>query len=636
MARSGLTAVCSLLFLFSLVTAPAGAPPKSGAGKAGAGTKQKVSDTDVTNVEREATKCRAAADALDVYREFLTGVELTPRQKQVVEDRQKAWQDKIDRKLVKLGGEWVTLDKAKETAKKANDFIDNAFQKIEEKNFKMAASLFERAAKQDPSGIRADYYLGMLNTPNFWNYAVSAEKNFERAHRRDPGNAAISNNLAISKVKMGKFPEAIDLWSEALRNSPEAPEVVHNLGRFVVAANNGRLAGTNNTAKRAATIFDKAVADKKGPGYDVKQGWLYTPVPLPPEERERAGAPAAADSNSPADANSAAEKPPAERPPGEKPAAEKATDAKKEVRQRSRVLVGSGTGFVIQPGYILSNRHVAQAGTSFGILLPAAANVEHSASVVAVADDLDLALFRCEPLGAPAVKLNGDSPRRGSEVMVLGFPFSDLLGNSLKAVRGNVYGFEDEVKKQTVMYEATTNPGNSGGPVCDNTGRVIAIHFAGANLAVINRGAGKFGLGIPVACALPFVNKSLPDVTPEAAGEKLEWPDIDEAVSKSVVLVKLYTETLPFTPAPAAEKKLANIFEDRTCVACKGRSQLPCRNCFKGSVTVFESSYSVNGVGPGAQVLKWETPRPKSCPGCRGAGVIDCPHCQNGLDPSLK
>ena len=298
--------------------------------------------------------------------------------------------------------------------------------------------------------------------------------------------------------------------------------------------------------------------------------------------------------------------------------------------------MGSGTGFVIHPGYVVSNRHVAQAGSSFGIVQPGDAKVEYAASVVAIADDLDLALFRCEPLAAPAVGLNGDAPRRGSEVMVLGFPFSDVLGKSLKAVRGSIFGFDDDAKRQMVMYEASTNPGNSGGPVCDNTGRVIAIHFAGANLAALNRGAGKFGLGVPVECALPFVRKSLPDLETAAVGEKLEWPDIDENVSKSVVLVKLYVKTLAFAPQSQGDKKIADIFEDRTCVACKGRGRMPCRNCFKGSVTVFESSYSISGVGAGAQVLKWDTPRSKSCPRCRGAGVIDCPHCQDGSDPSPK
>jgi S1-C subfamily serine protease len=576
-----------------------------------------VSDSDVTNVEREAMKCRTAADALDRYREFLAGVELTPRQKQVVEDRQKVWQDRIDRKLVKLGADWVSLYVAKETAKKADALIDEAFEKIKAADFKRAHILLEQAAKQDPSGIRADYYLGMLNSPNFWNYAVSAEKYFERAHRRAPSNAAISNNLAISKVKMGRFPEAIDLWSEALRNSPEAPEVVHNLGRFTAAANTGRLAGAKTVAKRSATIVDRALAEKKGPGYDQKRGWLYTPVPLPPEERERSGASADDDDNSSGEAG-------------------KKQDEKRGEPKRPRVLVGSGTGFVIRPGYILSNRHVAQGGSAYRILQPGNANFEHDATVVAIADDLDLAIFRCEPLAAPAVKLNGDSPRRGSEIMVLGFPFSDVLGSSLKAVRGTIFGFEDDTKRRAVMYEATTNPGNSGGPVCDNTGRVVAVHFAGANLAALNRGGGKFGLGVPVECALPFLQKSLPDLATERTGEKLEWPDIDEKISKSVVLVKLYEYALAFAPPPQADQKLASPFEDRTCVACKGRSTVPCPNCYKGSVTVFESMYTVSGAGRGAQVVKWDVPRPKTCIGCRGAGVVDCPHCQDGFDPSLR
>jgi hypothetical protein len=59
---------------------------------------------------------------------------------------------------------------------------------------------------------------------------------------------------------------------------------------------------------------------------------------------------------------------------------------------------------------------------------------------------------------------------------------------------------------------------------------------------------------------------------------------------------------------PADES--VNIFEDRTWTACKGRSKIPCpvQGCFKGSVADFEMSYSINGVGRGAQVLQWPTP----------------------------
>src|SRR5262249_17744369 len=145
--------------------------------------------------------------------------------------------------------------------------------------------------------------------------------------------------------------------------------------------------------------------------------------------------------------------------------------------------------------------------------------------------------------------------------------------------------------------------------------------FAGLNLAAIERGAGKMGMGVPIEAALPFLSKSLPDLKPEEAGEKLEWPDIDAAISKSVVLMKLYSETLPMVEKPPTATSV-NVFEDCTCTACKGRAQIPCRvkGCYKGSVAEFESSYTINGVVAGAQVLKWETPRNRACKGCGGAG----------------
>jgi hypothetical protein len=286
---------------------------------------------------------------------------------------------------------------------------------------------------------------------------------------------------------------------------------------------------------------------------------------------------------------------------------------------------------------VLSNRHVAKGGTAYGIFKPAEAAQEHAASVVAMADDLDLAVFRCEPLAAPAVALNAEPPRRTSEILVLGFPFGDALGSSIKAVRGTVFGFDNDVKRSIMMYEANTNPGNSGGPICDNTGRVVAVHFAGLNLAALERGSGKLGAGIPIETAMPFLLQTLPDLKPDAAGEKIEWPDVDARVSQSVVLIKLYSDTLPMVEKPPTSKS-ANIFEDCTCAACKGRSKILCpvKGCHRGSVADFEASYSINGVGVGAQVLRWETPRERRCPGCHGAGVVDCPHCQDGTDPNLK
>src|SRR5204862_6117055 len=127
---------------------PRGGPPAKEAQKKSVAGKRTASDAVVPAFEREAMNCRAAADAFALYRDFVAGTLLTPRQKQTVLDRQKVWQTRVDKKLVRLGTEWVTLDSAKSTAKKADDFIEQAFAKIKDGDYKTAKLLLEKAVKQ--------------------------------------------------------------------------------------------------------------------------------------------------------------------------------------------------------------------------------------------------------------------------------------------------------------------------------------------------------------------------------------------------------------------------------------------------------------------------------------------------------
>jgi S1-C subfamily serine protease len=585
---------------------PTEVPPKNGADR----LVRSVTDVEVTNLEREAMKCRSAADAVDLYREFMAFADLSEKQKNKVLDRQKVWQERVAQHLVRLGTEWVSLDQARATAKLADDLIGQAFGRIKEGDYKRAKDLLEKAIRQDPSGVRADWYLGMLNSPNFWNYALAAENNFERAHKRDPENPGISNNLALSKIKMGHWGEALDSWADALRFAPEAPEAVHNLGRFVKEASAKRIRVGAPVMKRASKLYEKALAQKKGPPSNEKTGWLYSPLALSANERERAQPAVIVEDDD-------------------------APNGKPEAKQKARrTFCGSGTGFVISPGYVLSNRHVAAGGTSFRMRRPGQDVQEHEATLVALCDDHDLALFKCEALPAAAVPLNIELPRRASEVMVLGFPFGNDLGDSLKSVRGTVFGFDNG----SLLINAMVNPGNSGGPICNESGQVVAVIYAKRILKALDPiGSGELGYGIPVAAAMPFLTKMIADLQPVGDEPKLGWPEVDERIGASVVMVKMYVENLPIFGNPPTSKTI-NPFEDCTCTACKGRSKVPCpvTGCFKGSVAEFEASYMVSGVGAGAQVLQWPKPRDRACPGCRGAGVIDCPHCKDGLDLNLR
>ena len=572
------------------------------------GLLRQATDREVTDLEVAAGKSRTAQFALDKYDAFLAAHSLTSKQQEIVQGRLKVWHKRVNDGLCRVGNTWVPLEEARKIGHAADVLIEEAYIKIKEGEFKRAKDLLERAARADPSGTRADYLLGMLNSPNHWNYAPTAEKHFEHAQRRDPENPALLNNLALSKVKMGRYSEAIDLWASALRSGNEVPEIVHNLARFARETGEKRIAATDSHRQRAKKLYEKAVDEKKGPPSEPTVGWLYSKLTLPADERERS------------ELSTASE-------------AQAAGDAKPRV---VLIEVGSGTGFVIHPGYVLTNRHVAQAGTSYLIADPILPETTHVATVQAVCKDFDLAVLRCESLRAPPVVLNSQPIGRGTDVMILGFPRSDLLGRTLKSLRGSIFGYLDDQNRDTVLYEAPTNPGNSGGPVCDATGNVIAVHFVGIELR--DRLAGKFGGGIPVEKGVPFLQQSLPEITFVAgSGKKLDWPEVDRLVSQSTVFIRLFDRSLPFVEKPPTQKG-TNVFEDRTCVVCKGRMKVPCpvKGCYRGSVSDFEQSFMVVDQGYGQSAVRFQKPKLASCSGCRGAGMVDCPHCRDGTDPRLR
>ena len=93
-----------------------------------------------------------------------------------------------------------------------------------------------------------------------------------------------------------------------------------------------------------------------------------------------------------------------------------------------------------------------------------------AAELIAESEKPDLALVRCKALDAPPVRLVEKLPTRGTDIMVLGYPLGPTFGTTLKSTRGAVVAMPDAAVDNMFLYDAVTNPGNSGGPLCDKCG----------------------------------------------------------------------------------------------------------------------------------------------------------------------
>ena len=143
---------------------------------------------------------------------------------------------------------------------------------------------------------------------------------------------------------------------------------------------------------------------------------------------------------------------------------------------------GRGSGFIIDPsGIAVTNNHVV-TGSALLRVWVGGETQPRNARVLGVSECSDLAVIDIDGDGYPYLEWYPSAPTVGTDLYVAGFPLGDPeftltrgIVSKARADGETPWSSVDSV----IEYDATTNPGNSGGPVVDNEARVLAVHYAG-------------------------------------------------------------------------------------------------------------------------------------------------------------
>ncbi|MFO8057125.1 MAG: Do family serine endopeptidase [bacterium] len=168
---------------------------------------------------------------------------------------------------------------------------------------------------------------------------------------------------------------------------------------------------------------------------------------------------------------------------------------------------GAGSGFILSSdGYILTNYHVIAKSEEIKVVVGTDQKKEYDAELVGTDKAIDIALIKIDEEGLPVLPLgNSDKLRVGDWVAAIGspfnFPHTFTVGVvSAKGRRLGLGNYDD-----FIQTDASINAGNSGGPLINIRGEVVAV-----NTLIISPTGGNVGIGF--ATPINMVKMILPQL----------------------------------------------------------------------------------------------------------------------------
>lgn len=143
----------------------------------------------------------------------------------------------------------------------------------------------------------------------------------------------------------------------------------------------------------------------------------------------------------------------------------------------------SGSGFAVSyEGHIMTNNHVVEGCEN--VRLHRQGDVLDA--IVVSRDPLnDLAVIKAEFSPDKVFAIDNTNPQLMQDIYVAGYPFGENISSSLKVTRGIVSSLTGIGNNfSNMQIDAAIQPGNSGGPIFDESGNVIGVAVATLDIGV--------------------------------------------------------------------------------------------------------------------------------------------------------
>ena len=443
-----------------------GSFPSSGGGTPGVGgpSVPRFRVGSLASTKQRADDVDTAVAAVTIWQQFIDS-KPSPEDLKIAKEEMAKWKKLQDEHAEKIRGRWVGGAEHKALIEKFRKLYREGYDLMQKDETLPAIKKLQEAQLLYPNSFESNFWLGwLMMIQRDKDKADKAIGYFNEALRLRPNTPECLSNIGICQLDKKQFQDAIMTQYKAIQHG-DTKEIAQNL----VTTLNLLPPMLQRTEKLKPVIEASHVMELK---YGVGPGPLYYVRLEEKSEKKKGGGEGDDEGHIPGS-------------------------------------YYSGTGFIIAAdGLILTNRHVVEGAKTCMVMLDG--KIQKSGEIVKIDDEQDLAMVKVKPDDGqklPVLKLaNTDSPNAGADCTVMGFPLIDRLGANIKITRGVVTDNKaDFGVGPDIVIDAKVNPGNSGGPILDKYGNVMAIV---SMKTLSSTSEDTYGLGISAGHIRKFLDKN--------------------------------------------------------------------------------------------------------------------------------
>ena len=212
-------------------------------------------------------------------------------------------------------------------------------------------------------------------------------------------------------------------------------------------------------------------------------------------------------------------------------------NGRKDSDSSREVKYGSGSGVVVEKGYVLTNYHVVEGSHSLKISIDGDEDNLYDATVAAYDEEKDVAVLYVPGLPLDPVEL-GDSDALqigewvvniGNAIGFTGTATAGIVSGLNREIPGDgesmdKYGRATKVVNTMIQTDAAINSGNSGGGMFNTAGQLVGIptlKYIGTRYSS-NATVESIGMCIPINEAKDVISEALKAEKPEAGAAEQE------------------------------------------------------------------------------------------------------------------